>query len=353
MRCYYIDRAGFVSIELNKKKQSILGLIPLFSAIEKLGHDPSALMEKRGLSLGALNGSAVIDQSLELEIVSDAIQLLKDPLLGMKVGSQVSFTSYGIYAMLLMTAPSFMESLKSGVQFQSLSLLFSQMSLHVLPNYIELRYTLPEADSELRAFIADRDLIGTLTFVKEMVQEPGNFILGIGVARPKPEKRLLEEYKRYIPFDVQFDQVNNWIRLSKTILTLEQKHGNSLAHQLYRVQAFELLRKFYPESDDIVAQTKQIIQGYESSFPSVPDVAKLFGVSERTYRRKLDLVQTSYRSILDGHKKNRCLDMMASNKVSVNELVDALGYSESASFLRAFKRWTGTTPKQYIKTLEV
>ena len=349
----FFDRVSFVKNEKNKKKQSILGLIPLFSAIEKLGYDPSVLLEKRGLSLGALNGSAVIDQSLELDIISDAIKLLKDPLLGIKAGSQVSFTSYGIYAMLLMTAPSFMESLKSGVQFQSLSLLLSQMSLHVLPNHIELRYTLPEASAELRAFIADRDLMGTLTFVKELVQESEHYILGIGVARPKPEKYMLAEYKRYIPFDVQFDQVNNWIRLSKAIFTMEQKHGNSLAHQLYRVQAFELLRKFYPDSDDIVAQTKQIIQGYESTFPSVPDVAKIFGVSERTYRRKLDKVQTSYRSILDEHKKNRCLNMLASNKVSVNELVDALGYSESASFLRAFKRWTGTTPKRYVKNLEV
>tara|TARA_R110002167_G_scaffold116338_3_gene291382 strand:- start:1070 stop:2131 length:1062 start_codon:yes stop_codon:yes gene_type:complete len=348
----FFDRMRLVKNEISKKKQSILGLIPLFSAIEKLGHDPSVLLEKRGLSLGALNGSAVIDQSLELDIISDAMTLLKDPLLGIKAGSQVSFTSYGIYAMLLMTAPSFMESLKSGVQFQSLSLLFSQMSLHVLPNYIELRYTLPEASTELRAFIADRDLMGTLTFVKELAQEPEHYILGIGVARSKPEKNLLAEYKRYIPFDVQFDQANNWIRLSKAIFTMEQKHGNSLAHQLYRVQAFELLRKFYPDSDDIVAQTKQIIQGYEAAYPSVPEVAKMFGISERTYRRKLDSANTSYRSLLDEHKKKRCIDMLASKTVSVNKLVEVLGYAESASFLRAFKRWTGTTPKKYIKSLD-
>jgi AraC-like DNA-binding protein len=41
--------------------------------------------------------------------------------------------------------------------------------------------------------------------------------------------------------------------------------------------------------------------------------------------------------------------MLASKTVTVNQLAEALGYSESASFLRAFKRWTGTTPKLYIK----
>lgn len=332
-----------------KKKQSILGLLPLFSAIEKLGEDPSMLLKKRGLSFETLSGSAVIDQTLELEIVCDAIALLQDPLLGIKAGSQVSFTSYGTYAMLLMTAPSFMDALKAGVQFQSLSLLFSQMTFHVFPSYIEIRYTLPEANNALRSFIADRDLMGTFTFIKEMIDEPNLYLLGIGTARPKPDVKVFAEYQKYIPFEVEFDQVNNWIRLSKSILSMAQKHGNHLAHQLYRVQAYELLRKFYPDADDIVAQTRQIIQGYEIHYPSVPEVAKMFGVSERTYRRKLDDANTSYRSLLDEHKKKRCLDMLASKTVSVNKLVEVLGYSESASFLRAFKRWTGTTPKAYTK----
>tara|TARA_R110001592_G_scaffold151979_1_gene379158 strand:+ start:8081 stop:9112 length:1032 start_codon:yes stop_codon:yes gene_type:complete len=337
----------------SKKKQSILGLLPLFTAIEKLGEDPSVLLKKRGLSFEALNGSAVIDQSLELEIVSDAIELLQDPLLGIKAGSQVSFTSYGTYAMLLMTAPNFMEALKIGVQFQSLSLLISYMTLHVLPNYIEVRYTLPASSDALRGFIADRDLMGTFTFIKEMIDEPKAYILGIGTARPQPNKHSDAEYKRFIPFDVEFDQVNNWIRLDKSILTLPQKHGNNLAHQLYRVQAYELLRKFYPEADDIISQTKQIIAGYDANYPSVPEVAKMFGISERTYRRKLGAADTSYRSLLDEHKKKRCLDMLASKTMSVNKMVEVLGYSESASFLRAFKRWTGMTPKSYSRQFKV
>lgn len=333
----------------SSKKQSILGLLPLFSAIEKLGKDPKQLLEKRGISLDSLSGSALLDQSLELEIVQEAISLTQDPLLGMRAGSQVSFTSYGTYAMLLMTAPTMLDALKDGVQFQSLSLLFSDMSLHVLPACIEVRYTLPESQGDLRNFIADRDLVGTFTFMKEMVAEPKRYLLGIGTARSKPHEKQLAEYKQYMPFEIEFDQAQNWIRLSKKILTLPQKHGNALAHQVYRVQAFELLRKFYPASEDIVDKTRRLIESYESRYPSVPEVAEMFGLSERTFRRKLDQANTSYRDLLDEHKKNRCLDMMASKSVSVNDLVEALGYSESASFLRAFKRWTGTTPKLYLR----
>jgi len=330
-----------------EKKQSILGLIPLFKVIEEQGKDPEELLRRRGLSLAKMSGAAVIDQALELDIVSEALEMLDDPILGIKVGDQVTFTSYGTYAMLLMSAPTFLETLKVGAQFQSLSLLFSHMTLHLEQDFIELRYTLPEANPKLKQFIADRDLMGTYIFVRELMEHPKEYFMGAGTARPKPTGRALSAYQQYIDFDLKFDQAYNWIRLPRAVLNIKQKYGNHLAHQLYRVQAYELLRKFYPESEDVIAQTKQIIEGYGAHYPTVPEVANMFGVSERTFRRKLDEAKTSYRALLDEHKKKRCLDMLSQKSISVNELADALGYAESASFLRAFKRWTGTTPKRY------
>lgn len=333
------------------KKQSILGLIPLFNAVQALGGDPEELLSRRGISLINMSGAAVIDQSVELDIVAEAIELLNDPILGVKVGSQVTFTSYGTFAMLLMSAPNFDEALKVGEEFQSLSLLFSHMTLHFDKDWIEMRYTLPEAPPKLRTFIADRDLMGTYIFVREFVENPGDILLGAGAARPKPEGRDLLEYRKFIDFDVQFDQAYNWLRLPRAILSIPMKHGNHLAHQLYRVQAYELLRKFYSNEDDLVAQTKQIIQGYEGRFPSVNEVSRMFNMSERTYRRKLSAANANYQSLLDDHRKQRCFGMMAAGNVSVMNIAERLGYAESASFLRAFKRWTGTTPKSYHKAL--
>ncbi|MFT5718051.1 MAG: AraC-like DNA-binding protein [Oleiphilaceae bacterium] len=330
-----------------KKQQSILGLIPLFKVIEEQGKDPEELLRRRGLSLAKMSGAAVIDQNLELEIVSDAIEMLDDPILGIKVGNQVTFTSYGSYAMLLMSAPTFLETLKVGEQFQSLSLLFSHMTVHLEQDFVELRYTLPEGKPTLKHFIADRDLMGTYIFVRELMEQPKDYFLGAGTARPKPTGRALKVYQQYIDFDLQFDQAYNWIRLPRAVLNLPPKYGNHLAHQLYKVQAYELLRKFYTDSEDVVAQTQQIIEGYDTHYPTVPEVANMFGVSDRTYRRKLDDAKTSYRALLDAHKRNRCLAMLSQKNIAVSELADVLGYAESASFLRAFKRWTGTTPKRY------
>lgn len=73
-----------------KRKRSILGLLPLFKALEEQGRGPQSILAARGLSLDNLTGAAMIDTNLELDIVGDAIELLNDPILGVKVGSQVS-----------------------------------------------------------------------------------------------------------------------------------------------------------------------------------------------------------------------------------------------------------------------
>ena len=331
---------------LPARKNSILGLVPLFRELENRGYDPEEVLGQQGLSLESLTGAAHISHELELSIIAKALELIDDPLLGMKVGSQVSFTAYGTYAMLLMTAPNLLEATRAGVQFQSLSLLFTQMSVHQEGDFLELRYTLPETHTnELKQFIADRDLIGTYGFLREVLDIAGLHALRAGTARVAPQD--LDSYHQFIQTPIKFEQPYNWFRIPRHLLLQKQKHGNQWAYKLYRAQAFELLRKFYPNDGDIVARIRLVIEGYHTRLPTAANVAATLGMSERTLRRKLDESEVSFRQLIETHQKQRALTLLESGIHSVNQLSESLGYAEPASFLRAFKRWTGTTPRLY------
>ncbi|WP_334028625.1 helix-turn-helix domain-containing protein [Alteromonas sp. P256] len=331
-----------------KRKRSILGLLPLFKVLEEQGRSPQSILAARGLSLDNLTGAAMIDTNLELDIVGDAIELLNDPILGVKVGSQVSFTSYGTYAMLLMTADTFLESARVAAQFQHLSLLFSHMTLHFDSQGLEVRYTVPDAPRKLRDFIADRDLMGTYIFMREFLAEAPHVLVG-GTVRSKPERHHLATYKKYLNFDVSFDQPYNWFRIPASMLRLSQQHSNVWAHKLYKAQAYELLNTFYPAQQNLVTQVKTLIAGYQSGYPSACELAKIMGMSERTLRRKLDAAGASYRNIIDAQQQKRAIDMLSSQRLSIATIASQLGYAEPASFLRAFKRWTGLTPKRFLQ----
>ncbi len=333
------------------QKRSIIGLIPLINLLESHGHDPVTLLKKHQISLDTMIGSAVIEPEVELAIVADVVERLGDPLLGLEVGGQVNFTSYGMLAMLLMTASNMLDSCRIGVRFQSLSLLLSHLRLHVEKDWIELRYTLPECKAEIKSFIADRDMAGVYVFIKEILTASDLMLISSGTARPKPTGLLLKRYFQYVDFKPEFDQPYNWFRIPMTIAMKKYKNANPLVHKVYLIQAYEQMEKFFPDKDDTIAQVRQVVAGYESKYPTLPDIAKTLGNSDRTLRRKLRDLGVSYREILDDHKKKRALDMLAQKDMSISELTESLGYTESTSFLRAFKRWTGQTPKQYMKVL--
>jgi AraC-like DNA-binding protein len=53
----------------------------------------------------------------------------------------------------------------------------------------------------------------------------------------------------------------------------------------------------------------------------------------------------TYKQVLDDLRHRMALEYLRGRKVSVHEAAYLVGFSEPAAFSRAFKRWTGTTPR--------
>ena len=73
-------------------------------------------------------------------------------------------------------------------------------------------------------------------------------------------------------------------------------------------------------------------------------------MTSRTLRRKLEAEGTSYSELLDGVRHALALDYLSTSTLSAADIASALGFSEVASFRRAFKRWTGSTPADLRST---
>ncbi len=74
-------------------------------------------------------------------------------------------------------------------------------------------------------------------------------------------------------------------------------------------------------------------------------VAAKLGMSRQTLFRKLKAEGVTFEKVLDELRCRMAADYLGARKVSVNETAYLVGFSEPAAFSRAFKRWTGSSPR--------
>ncbi|MET7889362.1 AraC family transcriptional regulator [Streptomyces avermitilis] len=88
-------------------------------------------------------------------------------------------------------------------------------------------------------------------------------------------------------------------------------------------------------------------QSLPDHMPDPPEVAARLAVSPQTLRRQLAAEGTSFQQIRDQLRRDVAITALAAGTTSIEELSQRLGFSEPSAFHRAFRRWTGSTPRAY------
>lgn len=107
--------------------------------------------------------------------------------------------------------------------------------------------------------------------------------------------------------------------------------------------------------DTPVTVTEEALLCIQSSLsegrPSITQIAKLMGMSERTLRRRLDAEGKSFRTVLELARRESCEAYMRDAGVSHADVALRLGFNDQSAFSRAFKVWFNQTPSQYRQAL--
>jgi AraC-like DNA-binding protein len=99
------------------------------------------------------------------------------------------------------------------------------------------------------------------------------------------------------------------------------------------------------DRNDTVTQVRQRIrERLPSGVPSQAEVARALALSPRTLARRLEEAQTSFTALLDETRRSLAEQYLQRTDFSVAEVAYLVGFAESSSFNRAFRRWTGRAP---------
>ncbi len=72
-------------------------------------------------------------------------------------------------------------------------------------------------------------------------------------------------------------------------------------------------------------------------------------MSNRTLRRRLREEATSYREVLDEVRTGLACHYLEKEKRGIDEVASLLGFSDPSAFTKAFRRWTGRTPADFVR----
>jgi AraC-like DNA-binding protein len=70
-------------------------------------------------------------------------------------------------------------------------------------------------------------------------------------------------------------------------------------------------------------------------------------MSPRTLQRRLELEGTTFSEVLDRARLEAARGLLADRDLPLAKVSARLGFSDVATFSRAFKRWTGMPPGQW------
>lgn len=159
--------------------------------------------------------------------------------------------------------------------------------------------------------------------------------------------RDTSEHIKLFRCPIEFRAPANKLSFPSSFLSLPiAKADASLCAVLDR-HAEEMLVKF-PPRDSLVDQVRSIIASeLRGGDPSLERVADELRLTPRTLQRKLQELGTSHNELLDDMRRQLAMRYLREREMAICEVAYLLGFSESSSFHRAFKRWTGATPKEF------
>ena len=137
----------------------------------------------------------------------------------------------------------------------------------------------------------------------------------------------------------------NAILFGEELLSVRMPQPNQYVSSLLTERAEALLERL-EESKSVRGRVeKLLIPILHTDEAKIETIARKLGLSRQTLFRKLKAEGVTFEQVLDELRHKLALEYLNGKNVSVNETAYQLGFSDPAGFSRAFKRWTGSSPR--------
>jgi AraC-like DNA-binding protein len=148
------------------------------------------------------------------------------------------------------------------------------------------------------------------------------------------------------PGPVRFNARQTRLVFARELMDLPLRQADATALRLAQEQCERELDRL--TSDD-VSRVRRALAKPSGGFRSAEEVADTLDLSLRTLKRRLAARDTQFSTLLAEARSQRAVELLRDTELSVDAIAIDLGYSDTANFTRAFRRWHGRTPSEFRK----
>jgi AraC-like DNA-binding protein len=98
---------------------------------------------------------------------------------------------------------------------------------------------------------------------------------------------------------------------------------------------------------DVLRRVRAMLLAGPNGYPSPVMLAERLHMTPRTFRRRLQEQGFSYQQLLEEARRRDSCQLLRDPEREIRRISDQLGYLNPANFTRAFKSWTGMTPREW------
>ena len=323
--------------------------IAILNACAEAGVSPASLLSKSEIGTEIIskpNGRTAFKDVLQLW--QDSYELTGDRMIGAKTATGIPFGTFNVIDFIMSSSRTPWESMSRLVTYYPLVNQGMKITLErsAKGGYLELGNP---ADTEVLPFqyvdFVFACVVTRIRFSTSFDCSPSE--IQLTCARPSDPSG----YHELFSAPVRFDQRVNRIVFDRDTLEMSQPNADPRLCELIGNHAQRLIEELPPEKDLLDELARIIRKDLAVRQADLNTSARKIGMSPRSLQRELRKRGLSHQKLLDQVRLEVASTLIQERDLRMEEIAFLVGYSEKSSFYRAFKNWTGKTPKEFSRQL--
>ena len=324
---------------------SVAAASGLVEAITAAGADPDQVLRTFQVHPSVLsNTEKFIPCSVFAGILEEAARVTGDHCFGLHLGERFNPKNIGPLTYVVLNSPTVAVADDQVARYLKLYNQAATVSRTVEGERAYLQYVLRDLGIESPRQQNEYSLAIRLNTIRMMVGSQWK-PLEVQFAHQAPAE--ISEHQRVFGVPVLFGYQTNNLVVETEFLQLQVPAADQRLYEIMQ-RYFQQIIDEMPEDPGVLPSVRRAIaESMRDGDPNLRRVAKKMATSRRTLQRQMKEHATNFRSVMDDTRRRFALSYLRDRRNSLAEIAFLLGYSESAAFTRAFKRWTGLTPLAY------